>query len=542
MCQPARQTATSVPQHSHRALLSLATLVAVWVIFIFTVQEYTTGSNYPLSAGKAVGSRVVRCLLDLLACGTVVLLLRGWILNAALLGSSLALSVLVVYYEYFGRTLSWTTITHHYSEGWAVGAYAVRLLRWPSFSLIVLAAIALLILARWKNRHPISRRRRFRLCALCAAGYVLLAVLSTQFFDANRKLKTFATVDRLAMTNGYLLTWYGEWWYLDGEALLAQALEAAKIKHDRLTPVEAPVPLDDKVVIIQVESLEFDVLGFEFEDRPVMPFLRDLSRRSMFYRITPVHKSGSCDADFSMLMNLNPGSDVTPYAVPDFDFSRSIAVLARKSGYRSTFFHGNDRSFFNRGAAIDRMGFDLALFREDLESQYGLTSSHWGISDRDILAVSSQLLNAAAGRALHFIITLTSHGPFHFLEPQERELFPSPTNMRENYLNSMRFVDTQLKTYFGTLPEDTLVILYGDHASHVDYGQGSFTRGREYVPFLVCRVGGDLARLQRTRGLDIALSGELTTLDAAGYIWSLFRVSDSEDSASAVEPEESTPP
>ena len=542
MCQPARQTSTDTPQHWHCALQSLGALVAVWAIFIFAVQEYTTGSNYPLSAGKAVGSRVVRCLLDLLACGTVVLLLRGWILNVVLLGSSMALSVLVVYYEYFGRTLSFTTITHHFNEGWAVGAYAVGLLRWPSFSLIVLAAIALLILARWKNRHPIPRRRRFRLCALCAAGYALLAVVSTQFLDANRKLRTFATVDRLAMTNGYLLTWYGEWSYLDGEALLARALEAAKIKRDRLTPVEAPVPLDDKVVIIQVESLEFDVLGFELEDRSVMPFLRDLSRRCMLYRITPVHKSGSCDADFSMLMNLNSGGDVTPYAVPDFDFSRSIAVHARKAGYRSAFFHGNDRSFFNRGAAIDRMGFDLALFREDLESQYSLTSRHWGISDRDVLAVSSRLLNADAGRVLHFIITLTSHGPFNFLELRDRELFSTPANMREHYLNSMRFVDTQLKTYVGSLPEGSLVILYGDHASHVDYGQGSFTRGREYVPFLVCRVGADLARLQRTRGLDIAMSGELTTLDAAGYIWSLFRVSDSEDSARALEPVRSTPP
>ena len=73
MSQPARQTATDALEHSHRALLSLAALVAVWVIFIFAVQEYTTGSNYPLSTGKAFGSRVVRCLLDLLACSAVVL-------------------------------------------------------------------------------------------------------------------------------------------------------------------------------------------------------------------------------------------------------------------------------------------------------------------------------------------------------------------------------------------------------------------------------------------------------------------------------------
>ncbi len=516
--------------------------MVAWAILLFAVQEYTTGSNYPLPVIKAVGSRVVRFLLDVLACGTLVLLLRGWLLYVALVGCTLSLSVLVVYSEYFGRTLTWTTITNYFSEGLSVGAYALSLLRWQSFSLIVLAALILLVLARWMRRHPIPRRRRVTLCASCAAGYALLAIASTQWIDAIRKLRTFATVDRLAMTNGYLLTWYGEWRYLDGEVLLAQALEAAKIRQDRLTPVEVRVPLDDKVVIIQVESLESDILAFDVGSGPVMPFLRDVSRRSMLYRITPVHESGSCDADYAMLMNLYPGRDVTPYAVPEFDFSHSLAAHAREAGYRSVFFHGNDRSFFTRGAAIDKMGFDLALFRENLESRYGLTSSHWGISDRDLLSVSSSLLTGDPDPSLHFIITLTSHGPYHFLDPEECELFPRATNMREHYLNSMRFVDTQLRTYIGKLPHGTLVILYGDHASHVDYGQGPFARDCEHVPLLVHKVGSDLAPLQLTRGREIAVSGALTTLDAAGYVWSLFRTPESEDSARPIVPTTSSPP
>lgn len=48
--------------------------------------------------------------------------------------------------------------------------------------------------------------------------------------------------------------------------------------------------------------------------------------------------------------------------------------------------------------------------------------------------------------------------------------------------------------------------------------------------------------LRRSLFGPIAMNGELTTLDAAGYIGSLFRVLDSEDSAFAIEPEKSTPP
>jgi hypothetical protein len=66
------------------------------------------------------------------------------------------------------------------------------------------------------------------------------------------------------------------------------------------------------------------------------------------------------------------------------------------------------------------------------------------------------------------------------------------------------------------------VVLYGDHSSHVDYGQEPAPAGLEFVPFIVYEVGGDLARSQQTRDLDVARSGELTLLDAAGFVRSFF--------------------
>jgi len=512
-------------------------LIAAWTVFLFAVQEYTTGSNYPLPWVKAVGSRTIRLLLDLLACGTAVLLLtgkvgsaRGWHLHVALIGGSLALSVMVVYYEYFDRALSWTTITYHYSEGWAVFGFATQLLRRPSIALIAGATVILVLLARRVNRTLPPFRKRANFAALCGIAYLLLALLSTQYIDKIKKLKTFATVDRLAMTNGYLLTWYGEWRYLNADALLVRAMEAARVKQDRLTPLEPVLSVGDKVTIIQVESLDYDVVGLEVGGQHVMPFLRDLFDRSMRYRITAIHKSGSCDSDFAMLMNLNPAGDVTPYVVTGFDWSPSLAALAAQGGYRSVFLHGNDHNFFNRGPVVNQMGFDQVLFRAELESQFKMTSKHWGVSDEDVFAVSSAMLNEDAGRALHFLITLTSHGPYHFLDPEDCELFPTPSSAREHYLNSMRYVDRQLQTYIGSLPDDTLVVLYGDHSSHVDYGQEPVIKGVEHVPFLIYRVGtdstglsGDWAQKQKTRDQDISISGELTTLDAAGYVWSFLR-------------------
>ena len=408
-------------------LVPTATLILLWAVLLFAVQEYTTGSNYPLSAVKAVGSRVVRFVLDVLACGTVVFLLGRWARYVALVVGAAGLSVLVVYYDYFDRVLTWTTITGHFREGWAVAGYAVGLVRFQSFVPIVVATAVLVVLSRAVAGRSIPRRRRVAIGAGFAVAYALTALISTGFVDRISKLRTFGTVDRIAVTNGYLLTWYGEWRYLNAEALLARAMIAAELVQDRLRPIEAALSPPDKVVIVQVESLDFDVLDFDVDGQAVTPFLRDLSRRSMFYGISAIHESGSCDADFVMLMNLFPSGDVNPYGVKKFDFSASLPARMAAVGYRSVFLHGNDGSFFKRAAAIGAMGFDEAVFREDFESTHGLTSHHWGISDRDVLEFSGRLLREADGRVLHFIITLTSHGPFNFLEPAERELFALPT-------------------------------------------------------------------------------------------------------------------
>ena len=58
------------------------------------------------------------------------------------------------------------------------------------------------------------------------------------------------------------------------------------------------------------------------------------------------------------------------------------------------------------------------------------------------------------------------------------------------------------------------------NSSMTNVGKG--TRD-DYVPLLIHQLGTNLAELQRMREQELAVSGELTTLDAAGYVWSLLR-------------------
>jgi hypothetical protein len=71
-----------------------------------------------------------------------------------------------------------------------------------------------------------------------------------------------------------------------------------------------------------------------------------------------------------------------------------------------------------------------------------------------------------------------------------------------------------------------MVILFGDHRARVSYSSTAGAGGDgpvEYVPFMIHRVGEQLATQQVSRTLPIAFSGELTILDAASYVHRLFK-------------------
>jgi NDP-sugar pyrophosphorylase family protein len=51
----------------------------------------------------------------------------------------------------------------------------------------------------------------------------------------------------------------------------------------------------------------------------------------------------------------------------------------------------------------------------------------------------------------------------------------------------MRALDRNLRSYIESLPKDTLVVLYGDHTSNVDYGDfhSAHSGLAEFVPCIV---------------------------------------------------------
>jgi hypothetical protein len=491
-----------------RAWWLIALVVGLWVAEITLVQHWTTCPDASVSAARLLKDGCRRAALDLCACAAVVCLLPGWGLAAAFAAWAVAANVLVAYAAYFHAPLSWPVVANQWREGLAVSDAGIATANWPLVGLMAAACLVKVAIARRIPRHPPPIRQRRGLAVACVGLYAATAVGLAGYHKPIHSINV-GTPEYLY---GYTVAWAAELLCLDEEALLAEALEKARPKSDRLSAVEAPIDLGRHMAVVQVESLDFAVIDARVDGAPVMPFLHGLRDRAMLFSVRPFHATGSSEADFSLLMAATPIGRFNPFQVPGFPYADALPRLARERGYHVAAFHGNTGAFFHRRGAYEQMGFDELFFNEELAPQRVN-----GARDDEVLAFSAGLLAAAQRPTMHFVITITSHTPFNKVPRDRRELFPDARTMTERYIDSMRYVDRSLERYVAALPTGTTVVVYGDHESSVK-GYLQDRAHEDRVPWFIFEKGRDLSGRQRSRDSGLALSGQLTQLDLACYL------------------------
>lgn len=161
------------------------------------------------------------------------------------------------------------------------------------------------------------------------------------------------------------------------------------------------------------------------------------------------------------------------------------------------------------------MGFDDVIFEEELVKDYGLVPGRWGVRDREMMRVAADRLLAHEGKIFQFIITLSSHSPFDFIDPEDEEIAPGAEYRRWRYFNSIRYADRALQDFYERVPEGTLLVIYGDHES-LTRSQPRDAEGKkiEYVPYFIHQKG----KVLRSSNPERARGGGLTQLDLVTFI------------------------
>lgn len=479
------------------------------------VQERTLLAPQAQGETERLLDRVLRFGLDLLAFGALAGLLPAPLLALLFLGNALFYVFVTLYYDYFQQPASLQVVLHQRREGARLAGLRYSLLR--PWQLVFLLSLGLKLLLLF---GPAGSTPGWRAGLVCLAVYLLALGMIDRRYKPLAKIATWETIGGLGAVYGYLPAWVAERACLDHGALLARALARAEERSDQLTPVETPAPIAERLVFLQVESLDWSILDFRIRGEEVTAELNHLARRAMTFAVRADKGAGSPDADFTMLMGRLPSAEVPTYKILGYPYTGSLVARLRDMGFGTTAVHGASGERFSRRPAYQQMGFDRLIFREGFERHGAAPVTGWSVPDDDLLQFAAMDFSARSGRQFQLAITGTSHMPFHNYDSSLARFFPRSTSIAEIYFDVMRYVDRAVGRYLAALPPETTVVLYGDHASSLEHaGLGyrqAVREGTGLVPFLVLETGRDLCRLQRTA--EAARDGHLTLLDAVLWV------------------------
>jgi len=122
------------------------------------------------------------------------------------------------------------------------------------------------------------------------------------------------------------------------------------------------------IIVIQVESLDNNVIHHMVDGQPVMPFLHRLAEESIYFsNIYAQHTSvgGTSDAEFCMLTSQYPFGKKGAFFATGLETLPSVPELLNRNGYATLVFHGNSGSYFNRKQGMMQLGFRQTFFKKD---------------------------------------------------------------------------------------------------------------------------------------------------------------------------------
>lgn len=226
------------------------------------------------------------------------------------------------------------------------------------------------------------------------------------------------------------------------------------------------------VIIIQMEAIQYWLVGAVYEGIEVTPFLNSLYRDqphwNQIYDTTFIGRTA--DAEFALNTGMMPDLEVASaftYTNRDlFTFPRAL----KEQGYATLSFHGFKKDFWNRTNTHPMYGIETMMFMEDFPSSPKLGL---GIADKDLFPLVAAHLQTVAAPFYANIISLSCHHPFREQPENVADLFPKLSQTPgmgpySGYLNLARYTDEAVQELVGDLRErgileKSLVVIYGDH-------------------------------------------------------------------------------
>lgn len=244
------------------------------------------------------------------------------------------------------------------------------------------------------------------------------------------------------------------------------------------------------IIMIQVESMDSNIINKKHNGNYVTPYLNSLASNSVFYPyVLSYHMGGgTSDAEFSILNSIQPLTDFPAIKITNYDYGNSVVKQFNNALYSTLAFHGNVGNYYNRDVAFPKMGFKQFY---DI-NKMNLSPRGWGVSDKEMFDFASDTLKTEDQPFFAYTITMTSHIPYtNVSNYYKNDNYSDIKNETvRNYFKSLSYVDQAIKEFVTNIKnnfEDTYILIYGDHTPNIDtgeYKQASFKYNDKYFEFV----------------------------------------------------------
>ncbi|HEY3308983.1 MAG TPA: LTA synthase family protein [Desulfuromonadaceae bacterium] len=436
-------------------------------------------------------------LLALLVYGGLAAAGRASLLFVFYLVQGLYLAINVCYLNLFNSPLH---LNYYYQLWWEFFSISDKFTALPALHSLFLALmdLPLLIAVAFRLR---STPRLFRptLCrGLFLTVFASLALsLMLVFSELSSPVRLKSLSSKPAAYNAIVLHRYGILAHnlLDLFTADNEKQELLKLSHGEPISGKGSCAIPPEIFMIQVESLDANIIDFNWHGRYVAPFLHQISRQSLYFPFTMSYHlaGGSSDCEVSVLNSVEPFSSFPTMTSGRYDYPNSLARVLGGRGMVTLAFHGNDGNYYNRDQAYYKMDFDKFYDR----LRMGLPEEGWGASDQRLFEFAEKKIAQLRRPFLCYLITMSSHEPFrnvenYFNDSAYDDVEPEITR---HYFKSISYVDQVLREFVSHVRANyphAYIFIYGDHTPYV-IKKGLYQRAAfmmddkefEFVPLLI---------------------------------------------------------
>ena len=229
---------------------------------------------------------------------------------------------------------------------------------------------------------------------------------------------------------------------------------------------------DKNIIILQLESVQEFVLNKKINDTQITPNLNRFIAENI--EIADMHMqsySTTADSEHSTITSLYPmenGMSFSKYYTNTYD---DIFKQFNKSGYFTSYIHGNYPYFWNRGNVYGRLGLDDLSLKEQFSD---LSENINGdLSDELLYRQAVEKLQQFDKPFISYIVAASSHTPYTLEGLQDRSKVTIDVGKYKdtyfgNYLEAVNYADYAFGIFIEELKqaglyEDTAILVFGDH-------------------------------------------------------------------------------